>query len=451
MSFTPLMTLLVPRLVDLLSAHRSVVELGNQTFNASDAALDAVLVRAEGHAGIELERLRALCGRVKEKRGVTTADYYRCLGFGRYDAIDINDTYGSLVMDLNQDLSVAYDFNTSYDLVTNNGTGEHIFDQATVLRNMHNLTNVNGIMVHAMPMLNYVNHGFYSFQPCLYYGLARANNYRLLGLALAHRRGTGVMAEIDSKHDHLPSFLLEEKRIALPGMLMGAKFGPKGYLAPLKRWRNRLIGSRHLPNRLGAAIAELGAHEKVMVVAVLRRLTDAPFRLPIQTLYAEDFSDPRCARATPSQILRSRAPGDRFAARVMSAGGGQAGSRRDGFGRGPVRLTTATRAPPSPRLDVDGQRLAHRSASRVPVIGRTQCQELKVLTKTTRLVGRELEGVQHLHVLEPGLPVELVVGEADVLRPVDVGAAAERRIPLALLDHRDHQRDRSCRASRCAG
>jgi hypothetical protein len=293
MSFTPLMTLLVERLVDLLGARPSVVEFGNQTFNSSDAALDAVLARAEGHTGIDLERLRALRRRVKEKRVVATAEYYLCLGFGHYDAIDINDTYGSLVMDLNQDLSVVYNFNTTYDLVTNNGTGEHIFNQAAILRNLHNLAKVNGIMIHAMPMLNYINHGFYSFHPSLYYSLARANNYRLLGLALAHRRGTGVMAEIDRKHDRLPSFLLEERRIALPGLLMGAKFGPKGHLAPLKRWRNRLIGSQHLPNPLGEVIAELGTHEKVMVVAVLRRLTDAPFRLPIQTLYAEDFSDPK--------------------------------------------------------------------------------------------------------------------------------------------------------------
>jgi hypothetical protein len=292
MSFTPLMTVLVARLIDLLGARPSVVELGNQTFNSSDAALEAVLARAEGHPGIDLERLRALCRLFKEKRRVATAEYYRCLGFDHYDAIDINSAHGSLLMDLNQDLSVHYDFKATYDLATNNGTGEHIFDQAAVFRNMHNLTKVDGLMVHIMPMLDYVNHGFYSFHPSLYYGLARANNYQLLGLGLAHRRGTGVMAEIAGEHDRLPPFLLEERRIALPSILMGAKFGPKGQFAPLKRWRNRLIGARQLPNPLGEVIAELGTHEKILVVAVLRRLTDAPFRLPIQTLYAEDFSDP---------------------------------------------------------------------------------------------------------------------------------------------------------------
>ena len=159
MSFNPLMTLVVRSAVELLDKDPNVLELGNQTFNSSTEALDNVIERSQGYEHIDLKGLKKL----RESLGVPDK-----------------------VMDLNKDVREAYGFKETYDLVTNNGTGEHIFDQASVLRNMHNMTKANGMMVHVMPMLNYVNHGFYCFHPSLYYSLARANRYHLLGLALAN-------------------------------------------------------------------------------------------------------------------------------------------------------------------------------------------------------------------------------------------------------------------------
>ena len=45
------------------------------------------------------------------------------------------------------------------------------------------------------------------------------------------------------------------------------------------------------------------------------------------------------------------------------------------------------------------------SGEPAPVIGRTECHELKVLTNTTTWFGRELERVEHLHLVEIGLGV----------------------------------------------
>ena len=127
-------------------------------------------------------------------RGDRVAAYYAGLGARSYTAIDVNDTYGSLVMDLNKDLDAEYQFREQFDLVTNNGTGEHVFDQAAVYRNAHKLTRPGGLMVHVMPFVNYVNHGFYSFHPNLYHALAVANRYDVLGLGIATRDGRGVIA-----------------------------------------------------------------------------------------------------------------------------------------------------------------------------------------------------------------------------------------------------------------
>ncbi|MDJ0942200.1 MAG: hypothetical protein QNJ30_01955 [Kiloniellales bacterium] len=293
MSFNPLMTLVVRSAVELLDQNPSVLELGNQTFNSSTDALDSVIERSQGRAHIDLKGLKELRSSLDTSDKQSAAGYYRCLGFSQYEAIDINDTYGSKVMDLNKDVREAYGFTSTYDLVTNNGTGEHIFDQASVLRNMHNMTKANGIMVHVMPMLNYVNHGFYCFHPSLYYSLARANRYHLLCLALANRRGAGVATELDGGAEKLPSFLLEGGSISLSTMLGKARFENERRYPLLKRLRRGLLGRGRSGNELGDVIHSLVRRFKnVLIVAVLRKVSDEAFQPPIQTLYADDFSDP---------------------------------------------------------------------------------------------------------------------------------------------------------------
>src|SRR5207248_7626298 len=113
-------------------------------------------------------------------------------GFSSYDAIDVNTTYGSIPMDLNRDLAEHYQFTQSYDLVTNIGTGEHIFDQRAVFRNVHQLTNVGGVMLHILPFVNWINHGFYNFHPILFVDLAAANDYEIVKLSVANRWGYEV-------------------------------------------------------------------------------------------------------------------------------------------------------------------------------------------------------------------------------------------------------------------
>lgn len=285
------MTLLVRAVLDLLDEQPSVIELGNQTLKPGHPALEAVIQRSRGIESIDSEgiaKLKALRGNPNWE---SAALYYNCLGFSRYAAIDINDRYGSLVMDLNEDLREVYGFTETFDLVTNNGTGEHIFDQAQVLRNMHNLTKTGGIMLHVMPMLNFVNHGFYCFQPCLYYALSLANEYQLLGLGLAHREGIGVMADLEPKSECLSPFLLEESRVGLKEFLGDAEFATAPQKKLIKRFRHRLKGRNKTGNKLGNLIADYDKRFKnMLVIAALRKTRDLSFRRPIQTYYSEDFS-----------------------------------------------------------------------------------------------------------------------------------------------------------------
>ena len=108
----------------------------------------------------------------------STKNFYSSIGFTNYLAIDLNTNMSSIIMDLNRNFSNDYNFDKQFDLVTNIGTGEHVFDQKIVFENMHNLTKVGGIMLNILPFNFSLNHGFFNFNPVLFRDLAYANKYK---------------------------------------------------------------------------------------------------------------------------------------------------------------------------------------------------------------------------------------------------------------------------------
>ncbi|MEQ8736393.1 MAG: hypothetical protein RIC29_15825 [Rhodospirillaceae bacterium] len=59
------------------------------------------------------------------------------MNFERYLAIDVNTHLGAEIYDLNQSLAADQGLDETFDLVVNNGTSEHIFDQRSVFENAH--------------------------------------------------------------------------------------------------------------------------------------------------------------------------------------------------------------------------------------------------------------------------------------------------------------------------
>lgn len=103
--------------------------------------------------------------------------FYRELGCGRYVSIDGNGQ-GTVTADLNRPVT-ALNLGT-FDLVTDFGTGEHIFDQAQVWRTLHELTKPGGYIAFDRPSRGYEQHCFYSTHLCLYEDIAAANGYAIL-------------------------------------------------------------------------------------------------------------------------------------------------------------------------------------------------------------------------------------------------------------------------------
>lgn len=291
MSFNPLSACLVSGIADLVPAPRTVLELGNQSFTADNRTLDFILERTP--TASELRTLKSLGA---DQRRDQTATFYRALGFTDYCAVDVNDTYGSLVMDLNQPLRSRYGFDRTFALVTNCGTGEHIFDQAAVFRNVHDTTVVGGLMLHALPFLNYVNHGFYSIHPALLASLAQSNRYELLALGFADRDGHGCVASPSNTIP--PPLLRREDRVPLRMMLGRTALVE----AQLRRFFPRI--KQEVKQRLQLGTPLTGAaglswrlqpylrrNIDLMAFAIMRKTSDEPFRVPIQEKYLDALQD----------------------------------------------------------------------------------------------------------------------------------------------------------------
>lgn len=291
MSFNSLMALLTRGTLDYLEPKPSVMELGNQTLRASDEALRLIIDRSapgSGRPPVDVAGLQKLVDQDIEARGDRAADYYRLLGFSDYAAIDVNDLYGSLIMDLNKDVREAYGYRETFSLVTNNGTGEHVFNQQTIYRNTHQLTKAGGIMIHVQPFIDYVNHGFYSIHPNLYHALAVANGYEILAMGVSNRDGHGIIAlggEI--LRDQKTPILAKETRVSLGVLLSSAKIGPRGPRGWLKRFSGNSDG-----RRFGAEVRRLQrSNPKLLSFAILRKSRDSEFQIPIQTVYEPVVQD----------------------------------------------------------------------------------------------------------------------------------------------------------------
>ena len=206
----------------------SVCELGNQTLKNSKA-------RADVYQQLGITPTNDL---------TSTKDWYQSIGFAQYLAIDVNTERDAVAMDLNVDIPKTYNFHEQFDLVTNNGTGEHVFNQYMVFKNAHDLCRVGGFMIHVLPFYRWVDHGFFNYNPNLFPCLANQNGYELRELWIASS-DTQYLHKLDVNN-----------------------------LGRNKGWRSKL---------------DLDSWDSdPMVAAVFRKVHDRAFEIPIQHLYGGD-------------------------------------------------------------------------------------------------------------------------------------------------------------------
>ena len=116
-------------------------------------------------------------------------ELYNLLGL-KYNSMDANGEYNSLVVDFNEDIQSKYKFTEKFDLCTNMGTSEHLIGQANFFKNIHNTTKVNGIMLHLLPMEGYHGHCYFNYHPNFFYDLALSNKYEIREFWYFSQRGS---------------------------------------------------------------------------------------------------------------------------------------------------------------------------------------------------------------------------------------------------------------------
>ena len=157
-----------------VDAGRTVAELGAQQLGCKGAEgrIAAFIKSFNPRFAAGEEELRRLCD-----QGLA-GQVFRYAGF-QYDSFDVNDKLATVVFDLNTD-SVRPEHRHGYDLVTNFGTTEHVFNQFNAFRVMHDLTRPGGYMWHSVPMGGMVDHSLFSYHPKFFYNLAMNNFYEIV-------------------------------------------------------------------------------------------------------------------------------------------------------------------------------------------------------------------------------------------------------------------------------
>jgi hypothetical protein len=299
MALNALAALSIAHAAGLAGDGARAVDLGNQRLSVSSDALLRIADHKESRGQNEAAgALRELARKPDSERRPLSHAFYAALGFSEYVAIDVNEKFGSIPMDLNSPLRRTYGYEEEFELVVNNGTGEHIFDQRAVFENMHNLCAKDGLMLHIIPFAGFLNHGFYNIQPTLYLDLSAANDYRIEALGIGNATGAlGFMA--GSAADGL----LEAQNIPRE-LLVRPIEGRAPWGKPPLRWLRIALYERGYYNdprmNLDRAVLKVMRDSQretgkvfgnVLMVALLRKTGTADFKVPFQGRFVPNLED----------------------------------------------------------------------------------------------------------------------------------------------------------------
>ena len=97
----------------------------------------------------------------------------------RYLSFDIADGYKTQIFDLNRN-ALEEKLHGTFDTVINSGTTEHVLNQLNAFRVIHDAVKRDGHMVHVLPCVGYVDHGFFAYTPRVFFDIAGYNDYELV-------------------------------------------------------------------------------------------------------------------------------------------------------------------------------------------------------------------------------------------------------------------------------
>lgn len=187
-----------------------ILQLGRQT-----TYVDLNKIRQiSSQFGIEIQE-NTLIGSSEEAKGpVSDGTLFQSLGFNSVESMDYSDYESPThVHDLN--LPVPGKFHEQYDAIFDGGTLEHVFNFSESLKNVFRLLKVGGIVIHASPSSNHVDHGFYMFSPTIFYDYYLSNGFEII---------KSYIFEYERRHDAKPWLIYDYR----PDLIQNLSFGGWG-------------------------------------------------------------------------------------------------------------------------------------------------------------------------------------------------------------------------------
>lgn len=172
----------------LLGAGRNLLDLGSSNLYAATAEEIVDFVRSHNpspRSDLENWAVRLAAGSQNDATGSAlnqsfVGEMLEEAGMG-YDALDIAAGYKTRIVDLNTS-RLPDDMVGKYDSVINLGTSEHILNQMNVFATLHAATKISGLMLHSVPHIGALDHGYFCYTSRFFFDLAGYNEYELVDM-----------------------------------------------------------------------------------------------------------------------------------------------------------------------------------------------------------------------------------------------------------------------------
>ena len=158
-----------------LKNSKSIIEIGSQELHLKKEDLKQLF----NNAGLKSDLVNKYpnINNWPERPRCSAKYFYESLGIKEYQCMDINADYDAIVHDLNKPFEDKSKFN-KFDIVTDHGSCEHVFNIAECYRTMHNLAKPGGYIIIAQAV--WKGNGYFKFDESFFEGIAAANNYKII-------------------------------------------------------------------------------------------------------------------------------------------------------------------------------------------------------------------------------------------------------------------------------
>lgn len=172
----------------LLGAGRNILDFGSSNLYSAEASEIMTFVRGHNptpRADLSDWAKRLAAGSGKDASGTAlnqsfVGELFEAIGM-RYTAIDIAVGYKTKVVDLNS-TRLPTEMVGAFDSVVNFGTSEHILNQMNVFAAVHAATKPGGMIMHSVPSVGFVDHGYFCYTSRFFFDLAGYNQYDVVDM-----------------------------------------------------------------------------------------------------------------------------------------------------------------------------------------------------------------------------------------------------------------------------